>query len=138
MSRKELNAAIDKEAKRVLRAWLEAAEAHGTIYYSVTHVARSGMSRRIVLSTIRISEKTGKPYLDRLWPHLECESGDFGDYNAAVDRVAKDWGFSFKHRAFIATGSGKDMVFATVYYLAQVSGLDKPLEYTNRVRRDSF
>ena len=48
-SRKQL---IISAGRAHLRTWLLAAEAHGTIYYNVQSVSRSGMNRKISLSTI--------------------------------------------------------------------------------------
>jgi hypothetical protein len=121
-----------------LRAWLTAAEAHGTIYYAIPRVARSGMSRQIVLSTI-VTGRDGKPELSRLWPGLPDDVGGplAGDaYRAALDTVARDWRFSFDARAFKIGGCGMDMVFALVDDLAGQAGMDA--KYPNRVNREAF
>jgi hypothetical protein len=152
MSKKSDRETIINAGRAVLKAWLIAAEKHGTIYYEITNVARSGMSRRIVLQTIRMVK--GKPVLDNLFPGLpETDfGGDWKKRSDAVDMVAKDWGFSFKHRAFVVGGCGMDMVFALVDDLASKAGIkaipnkDKRMDrirpsgesYANRVRRESF
>jgi hypothetical protein len=150
--------AIIAAGRKELRKWLEAAEKHGTIYYEITHTARSGMTRHIVLATIRMVK--GKPVLWNLFPALPHEYYDgaratpWRDYSAALDIVAKDWGYSFKRRAFVIGGCGMDMVFALVDDLARkacmplirakppmacsVPRYDARSSYANRVRRESF
>lgn len=145
--------AIIAAGRKELWRWLKQAEKHGTIYYEVTHVARSGMSRRIVLQTIahkneehRRAGRNESVGVDRvqlvnLFPSLpDDDFPTWRDRSEALDIVAKDWGFSFKHRAFVIGGCGMDMVFAQVDYLASIAGLkgNGAQSYANRVRRESF
>jgi len=153
MSRKKSarDLTIIAAGRKHLREWLIAAEKHGTIYYEVTHVARSGMSRRIVLQTIRMVK--GKPVLDNLFPSLPDTDfgGDWRQRSQASDIVARDWAFSFKYRAFIIGGCGMDMVFALIDHLAHLADIksipntNKAMDrfssgqsYANRVRHQSF
>jgi len=126
--------------RKELRAWLQAAEKHGTIYYAIESVSRSGMNRKIALSTI-VKGRSGKPELKRLWPSLP-EGFDIGsrDYASHLDPVARDWGFSFKAGAFDVGGCGMNMVFALVSRLARMAD-DKGTganDYANRVRQEAF
>lgn len=126
-----------KAGRKALAAWLRRAEAHGTIYYVVSHVSRSGMSRNIEIATIIVRKR--KPDLVKLWPHVDEADLPAGtDYSAALDVIARDWGFSFRNnqRCFVISGCGMDMVFALVDNLAAKAGL--PRGYANRVRRDAF
>lgn len=142
MSRKpsKKDQAIIDAGRKHLRAWLKDAEKHGTIYYAIESVSRSGMNRKIVLSTI-VKGRDGKPELMRLWPRLPDDAASsVGDYSSALDIVARDWGFSFKARAFDVGGCGMDMVFALVSRLARMAD-DKGTganDYANRVRREAF
>lgn len=134
--------AIIDAGRKELRAWLQAAEKHGTIYYAIESVSRSGMSRKIVLSTI-VKGRGGKPELKRLWPRLPDDSRTISDHSSALDVVARDWRFSFKAHAFDVGGCGMDMVFALVHGLACKAGLDDRGKggagmYANRVRREAF
>jgi hypothetical protein len=140
-SRKQL---IISAGRAHLRTWLLAAEAHGTIYYNVQSVSRSGMNRKISLSTIipyaGLGDQ-GKPGLVRLWPALREESIPRGaaEYTVALDVIARDWGFSFEARAFNVSGGNMDMVFALVYALAgKALPREDALPYTNKVRREAF
>jgi hypothetical protein len=167
-TKKAVKEAIVKSGRDHLRQWMQAAETHGTIYYTIPHVAKSGMSRNIVLATIRMDEN-GKPYLENLWPKMDenlvgsrgfgmfkKETGNdspFG-YSEALDIVGKDYGFNWDKRCFTIGGCGMDMVFALVDDLAHKAGLndngpprdnDQPSHknyvarsYANRVRRESF
>lgn len=148
-SRKQL---IIDAGRAHLRTWLLAAEEHGTIYYNVQSVSRSGMDRKIALSTIfpaKLIGDTSKPELVRCWPaipnvsvgsaHNAIHEFAFSEYNAALDIIARDWGFSFDARAFNVSGAGMDMVFQLVYTLAgKALPREDALPYTNRVRRESF
>lgn len=126
MKKKERNAAI-AGGRNYLKWWLQEAAKHGTIYYTIPHVARSGMSRRIVLGTIAAGR------LITLWPNAVDGSGDIND----LDAIAKDWRFSFHHRAFVIGGCGMDMVFALIDDLAGMAGLNGG-KYANSVRREHF
>jgi hypothetical protein len=156
VSRKQL---IIAAGRAHLKAWLLAAEAHGTIYYNVQSVSRSGMNRKISLSTIIVRDVTEPedhgmythPELVRLWPsygeqdlpdELTRGSGNFG---STLDIIARDWGFSFDARAFNVSGTGMDMVYALVDDLAHRAGIGKldpagdgRTSYANRVRREAF
>jgi hypothetical protein len=125
---------ITRAGRAALRTWLLAAQKHGTIYYAITNVSRSGMRRTIVLSTI-VVDNDGKPRLVSYWPSIGDEpfaDGRDGQYSTALDVVAKDVGFSFKSRSFVANGVGMDMVFATVYYLCQVADLKAPKRFASK------
>lgn len=124
------------EGRAYLHKWLSEAEQHGEIYYTIPHVARSGMSRRIVLATIRypaLATDDQRPQLHAIWPRTLDPNGDS---NETLEAIGRDWGFSFKHRAFIVGGCGMDMVFALVDDLAGKAGM--PRGYANRVRREHF
>jgi hypothetical protein len=152
-SRKQL---IIDAGRAHLKTWLLAAEAHGTIYYNVQSVSRSGMNRKIALSTIieatpkRQTAQPGKPELVRLWPSIPDDKfnnlmrGASG-YPQALDEVARDWGFSWDARAFNVNGAGMDLVFWLIDNLASKAGIGKldpqgdgRSSYANRVRRESF
>lgn len=109
---------IRQAGRRYLRAWLLGALRSGTIYYTIPHVARSGMSRRITLHRVVGGE------VRRLFPSLP-KGSEPKVYSAALDVVAKDWGFSFTHQSFVIGGCGMDMVFAQIDYLASIAGLGK-------------
>jgi hypothetical protein len=116
--------------RRYLGWWLQQAADHGVIYYTIPHVASSGMSRRITLHTIIDGE------LCRLWPSYAKEDearGGFGDFehSEGLDAIAKDWSFSFKHQKFVIGGCGMDMVFALVNDLAGM-GLPRDWRATHR------
>ncbi|HEX9156010.1 MAG TPA: hypothetical protein VF819_10625 [Nitrospira sp.] len=137
-TRKEL---VIQEGRKVLRTWLEAAELHGKIYYKIESVSRSGMNRRISLSTIIIGSD-GKPEIEKLWPTLP-EGRGTSTFVDDLDIVAKDWGFSFNSRTFNVGGCGMDMVFWLVDNLAYKAGIPaKPSKgprsesYANRVKRE--
>lgn len=129
-----------------LYAWLCAAKRHGTIYYVVQHVSRSGMSRDIILHTI----KDGT--LCVAWPDSEATiprdaaryAGSTGGeltraQFAAYRRHYKDTfgrlSFRYSKRAFVMGGCGMDMVFACIYNLGGVFGLP---DLGNTVRRESL
>lgn len=139
-SRKQL---IISAGRAHLRTWLLAAEAHGTIYYNVQSVSRSGMNRKISLSTImptRIGDES-KPDLVRLWPSLREESIPRGaaEYTAALDVIARDWGFSWEARAFNVGGCGADMVFMLVYHLASKAlGQKEGYALVCKLQREAF
>lgn len=124
--------AILASGRDYLGAWLLNALNHGTIYYTIPQVARSGMSRRIVLATIVM--RNGAPELSTLWPRSTAPDGDD---NEALDLIAKDWRFSFKHRAFVIGGCGMNMVFALIDDLASTAGLEGG-KYANSVRHEHF
>jgi hypothetical protein len=136
VTKKEQRAAIIAAGRKHLRAFLNAAKRHGTIYYDVPSVSRSGMSRQIKLWTI------SKGQLVRAWPGY----GDHGtpeisalNYSDVMDVIAKDWGFSFEKRSFVVSGCGMDMVFALIDDLANKAyGWKYKVDYANRVRRDSL
>lgn len=152
LSKVDQHKLIVDAGRKSLRDWLKAAEKHGTIYYVIESVSRSGMSRNISLATIVMSK--GKPVLSKLWPRLDDKMwshAQWSEYNAALDVVASDWGFSFKVRSFKVGGCGMDMVFSQIDYLAQIAGVNRsPNEdssktkdqghrmYANRVKRESF
>jgi hypothetical protein len=139
-TKKDRKEAAVKAGRMALATWLHKAEKHGTIYYAIEQVSRSGMSRQIVLSTI-VKDKNRKLSLQRLWPSIPWPSGaSIEDHNEALDFVAADWGFSFKTRNFVIGGCGMDMVFALVDRLASLSGLEGrgAESYANRVRREAF
>jgi len=129
--------------RKYLARWLLAAYKHGGIVYDIPKVARSGMSRQIVLARIvpaetskRKSRPPGPAYIERLWP-TPLPDGPFGaggQFSAALDAIAKDWGFSFKTRNFVVGGCGMDMVFALVDHLATKAGLTKE-EFGGRLLR---
>lgn len=141
-TKKEHRDSIIAAGRASLKAWLIAAEKHGTIYYEVTNVAKSGMSRRIVLQTIRTVK--GKPALWNLFPTLSEDGADWRTHSTNLDMVAKDLGYSFKFRAFVVGGCGMDMVFALIDNLAHLAGINakdcdgKRSSYANRVRHESF
>jgi len=133
--------AIVNAGRKALALWLTQAEEHGTIYYNIDSVSRSGMSRRIVLSTIIIGID-GKPFLSRLWPRVSDDMLT-GSGSNELDIVAKDWGFDFTGRSFKVYGGGMDMVFALIDSLAKKAGLDSVRTpggkcYANRVNWESF
>lgn len=136
---------IIRAGRESLVGWLEAAKAHGTIYYTV-EASRSGMMRTIRLSTITPQMHiTGhvQSGLERCWPkiasHVEVNLSS-AEYSSALDIVAKDWGFSFKHGAFRIGGCGMDMVFALVDNLAAKAGIKGHGKdsYANSVRLEAF
>jgi hypothetical protein len=134
--------AIIEAGRGALRKWLEGALAHGTIYYAIESVSRSGMNRKIVLATI-VTDSKGKPTLQRCWPGVtDADEGLFHDYVETLDVIARDWTFSFRARAFDVSGGGMDMVFHLIDRLARVAGLDDRTKYphgfANAVRRESF
>lgn len=148
--KKELKDAAIKAGRMQLAAWLHAAEAHGTIYYVIESVSRSGMSRKISLATIRMSRarkgEKRKPELAKLWPSLppafEVERAG-ANWSECLDAIGADWGFSWTARAFNVGGCGMDMVFALIDGLAAKAGLrgeglTGKQSYANRVRRESF
>ena len=125
--------AYTNAGRAYLRTFLDAARKHGTIYYTIPHVARTGMSRRIQLITV------AKGGILRLWPgglpDLDCPALD----SDAMDVIARDWGFSYKHRAFVIGGCGMDMVFALIDDLAdRAYGYKGKEDYANAVRRESL
>jgi hypothetical protein len=145
--------AIIATGRAHLKTWLLAAEAHGTIYYNIQSVSRSGMNRKISLSTIFMGSdgmadcRCGnyeKASLVRLWPSYGENASKFDTtYNEGLDIIARDWGFSFDARAFNISGCGMDMCFALVDSLAGLAGLNNHDGsakgcYANRVRRESF
>jgi hypothetical protein len=152
VSRKQL---ILNAGRAHLKEWLLAAEAHGTIYYNVQSVSRSGMNRKIALSTIVYDKNDrggrGEARLVRLWPGYgeqdlpeELTRGS-GAFASTLDVIARDWGFSYDVRAFNVSGCGTDMVYALVDSLAHKAGIGKldpdgdgRTTYANRVRRESF
>jgi hypothetical protein len=146
VSRKQL---IIAAGRAHLKAWLLAAEAHGTIYYNVQSVSRSGMNRKISLSTIIMARAEEPPCemraeLVRLWPSIPDDKfndimrGQSG-YSEALDIVARDWSFSWEARAFNVSGCGQDMVHHLVYTLAgMVFQSSRALPFTNEVRREAF
>jgi hypothetical protein len=86
-----------------------------------------------------------------LFPTLDTTGMASAAHCDALDTVAKDWGFSFKYRAFVIGGCGMDMVFALIDGLAHKAGLpsiphvNKAMNrfssgnsYANRVRHTSF
>lgn len=135
-----------------LRRQLEAAEAMGGLYYLIPHVSRSGMERRIVLFYGNPTFKTigACDPMVKVWPEVpesierEIESASPGSHEwslrsdrhrIAHDLIARDWGFSFKHRAFTVSGCGMDMAFWLVDHLATLAGIrDGRRSYANRVR----
>jgi hypothetical protein len=149
-TKKEAEAKIVAAGRKHLRAWLLAAEKHRTIYYTIDHVSRSGTFRTIKLATIKRNAK-GKAELVALWPGADYKAlvrSGAGNGDVALDVIAKDWGFSFKRRAFEAHGCGIDMVFATVYKLAgkafpykataKPSDRERPIDLVNKIRREAF
>lgn len=127
-----------------LREWLIAAEAHGTIYYNIKSVSRSGMNRKIALSTIIMGGDgtTSKASLVALWPQIGNETlYASSDYPQCLDIIARDWSFSFDARAFNVSGAGMDMTYALVDSLASKANMRDhgvgSTYYTNRVRRES-
>jgi len=128
-----------------LAYWLTKAREHGTVYYTIPSVSRSGMSRQIRL--YRIDSADGRPHdIVHLWPSIrtadmspEIERGG-GGFSSALDAIARDWGFSFDKRAFVVGGCGMDMVFALVDSLAAKAGLRGTGHdsYANTVRREGL
>lgn len=143
--------------REYLATWLREAHKHGGIVFDIPKVARSGMSRQIVLARVVPAKKTGKKtaggfweerpaYIERLFPTLPesfYKTGEGGrSYGYALDAVAKDWRFSFKSRNFVVGGCGMDMVFALVDWLGELAGL-KASEFGghsfgNACKRESF
>jgi hypothetical protein len=140
MTTKSEKAAIIASGRAHLAQWLRDAEAHGTIYYSIPRVSRSGMSRVIKLYTI-LNGSDGKPALSQLWPSYD-ETAPGDSWSVKIDTVAKDWGFTFGNtRGFRVNGCGMDMVFWLVGHLANLAFSRESREgenYANRVRRDSI
>jgi len=134
--------------REYLAMWLREAHRHGGIVYDIPKVARSGMSRQIVLARVVPAKRGGDPRparLERLFPTLPesfYKTGEGGrSYGYALDAVAKDWGFSYKNRTFVVGGCGMDMVFALVDNLARMAGLEKPEfknGFANECNRESF
>jgi len=140
--------------REYLAQWLREAHKHGGIVYDIPKVARSGMSRQIVLARVvpapsrHVRNAVGTlpfvhAHVERLWPKPIDERlfGAGGQYGAAIDAIAKDWGFSFKSRNFVIGGCGMDMVFALVDNLARMAGLEKPEfknGFANECERESF
>ena len=149
-TRKNLKADAIADGRKVLRAGLLRAEETGTIYYTIPSVSRSGMSRTITLHMV-CHDRDERYGLVRCWPGLTDEFArglTMNEHHAALDAVAKDWGFSYDARAFKVGGCGMDMVFALVDKLASAAGLNVRPEgepdkndgrrmYANRVRRES-
>lgn len=137
-TKKEAAAAAVAAGREHLRAWLDAAKAHGRVYYAIKSVSRSGMNRKIALATIRDGE------LVALWPSIPSghglERGDYVAYNAALDSIAKDWRFSFEKRAFYIGGCGMDMVFALVYDLCHKAypTHEEAAKVCNGIQRDAL
>lgn len=151
LTKAEAKAQIVAAGRKSLAAWLSAAEEHGTIYYSIESVSRSGMQRTIKLATIipRTTLERGKKVhrheLVALWPRLPDSFSQ--THSDDLETVAKDWcNFSFDKRAFVVNGCGMDMVFHLIYSLAgltrdvrsepgkQLSALD----FANKVRHEAF
>ena len=145
-------AAVDA-GREYLAHWLREAHKHGGIVYDIPKVSRSGMSRQIVLARVVPAERTGKKthggfweekpaHVQRLFPSVPesfYKPGVSG--GAALDAVAKDWGYSFKSHTFVVGGCGMDMTFALVDRLAYLAGLTKPefpRGFANECRRESF
>lgn len=118
-----------------LADWLERAKEHGTIYYVIPSVSRSGMSRQIRLYTI---DGRG-PSMCHLWPGARPDY-PADRYGEDLDAIARDWGFSFDKRAFVVGGCGMDMVFALVDSLASKAGVGGRGRdsYANTVRREGL
>lgn len=135
MNKRERREAAIQAGREYAREWLIDAERHGAIYYTIPHVARSGMTRHVVLGTVRPVRETHR--LENLWPRTLDPDGTPSDI---LDIIAKDWGFSFKHRAFIVGGCGFDAVHHVIYGMAwRAFGDSKEgLSYASRVRREHF
>ena len=120
-----------------LADWLSKAHEHGTIYYVIQSVSRSGMSRQIRLYTI--ARRDGGPAIVHLWPAAP-EDYPANRYSEDIDAIARDWGFSFDKRAFVVGGCGMDMVFALIDSLAHKAGVAGAgrSSYANSVRRDGL
>jgi len=152
-TKKSFEARAIASGRIALAQWLAAAEVHGTVYYAIPRVARSGMSRNITLHAIVDGE------LSRLWPALDeaTEANFVGDsHSRALDVVARDWLFSYDRRAFRVGGCGMDMVFWLVDHLASKAGMPtythrkirthetepcaygQPYSYANHVQRTSL
>lgn len=140
MTRKELKAQAIAAGRKHLAEWFAVAQKHGTIYYNITSVSRSGMNRKIRLYTIRNDETCdGNPVLWKLWPYAEAiEEWSCRDYKTQLDDIARDWSFSFQARAFNVSGCGMDMVLHLVYSLLSKSGIDEPLNVANAIRLESI
>lgn len=125
MTKKQAKEAAIAAGRAHLKSWLKQAAAHGTIWYSVVHVSRSGTRHQIKLYRVTTA---GKPTIVQLWPsacslHYEAETV-LGGYGAAVDVVAKDWGLSFKDAAFIINGCGMNMALELLDKLGRMVGLE--------------
>ena len=103
-----------------LRQWFAHALDQGEIWYDVSQVSRSGMSRQIKLFVVRPAGDGSKATILPLWPSLpnRSELEDQAPYSELLDVVAKDWGFNFECRTFRVKGCGMDMVFALIYDLS--------------------
>ena len=141
--------------REYLAMWLREAHRHGGIVYDIPKVARSGMSRQIVLARVvpapssHVRRAAGTlpfvhAHIERLFPTLPesfYKPGGRG-YSDALDAVALDWGFSFKSRNFVVGGCGMDMVFALVDHLARIAGLEssefRGHSFANACKREAF
>jgi hypothetical protein len=113
-----------RKAMPDMAEWVDRAIAHGTIYYLVESVSRSGMMRSITLYTIG-TDRDGKPELKVAWP----------DYEAS-EKARREIMWSRKHRCFRVGGCGMDMVFHLLYELGSMFGVGDKL--ANHVRRESL
>lgn len=139
-TQKEVEDASIKGGRAFLKKWLLAAESHGTVYYRVPHVAKSGMSLRIVLATIIHSRR---PAIVRLGPGIETVPISGIPYSESLDIIAKDWGFDWEKRSFLVRGTGSNMVLELLHKLVRMSGLTSrtdlfPAGYVNTVRREEY
>jgi hypothetical protein len=135
--------------REYLAHWLREAHKHGGIVYDIPKVARSGMSRQIVLARVVPAKRGGDPrpaHIERLFPTLPesfYKTGEGGrSHGFALDAVAKDWGFSFKSRNFVIGGCGMNMVFALVDHLARIAGLESAEfeghSFANACKKEEF
>jgi hypothetical protein len=107
---------MDTTRETVLRSaaewtarWLRDAIRQGEVYY-LAETSRSGMSGTVEVCCIRNSGDSS--YLSTWWPRFEgCPGVDPRD---GAEIIAREVGFSLKHRCFVVKGAGFDRVFDVI------------------------